>query len=647
MAIQLQFRRGTTAENNIFIGAPGEVTMDVETNQMRIHDGEKLGGYIIGKVPQTNNLLDIKWSDHILNDIRWLRSDTFSWQDGSVYQGVYNHLSTEYNEKLTKVDFTAAVPNLNLGDNTWLGLIYNGSKYVAIGSKGYVSTSTDGSTWTAATLVSNLGNYGWGQMLAYNGSIFVAVTQGGNVSTSTDGTTWSARTLPSTIEDQSWRALIYDGSKFILLNNSGWISTSTDGTTWTTPVFYSNLGGKSWMSLIYVNGKYLALSYSGYISTSTDCTDWTAATQVANLGSNGWMKIVYDGTKYIALSYNGYVSSSIDGENWTEATQDTDLPSSNMSWDTLIYDGTKLLTLSNKGYLSTAEVSHKDTISGITVYYYIAEDGHKICSASEEGKINSIFTTTGVAWYYIIDTTNRRFKLPRTQFGFTGIRDLPGKYIEAGLPNITGTLWVNSAIRSAAGRGDLSTGCFYGDNLFNPNMDGGSHSNNGYSLQHFDASRSSKVYGNSTTVQPNATQMYLYFYVGEYTQTAVENTAGITSETINALGAHAVVEAQLPTAANNYTWYRKYADGWVEQGGWKQDGDTPASVILPIPMNNTYYCISTQMIKDSTSPESGYDVSVRVYNQTTSSFWYQLAVVSGGTGQGIRNWCWEVKGMAA
>ena len=28
-----------------------------------------------------------------------------------------------------------------------------------------------------------------------------------------------------------------------------------------------------------------------------------------------------------------------------------------------------------------------------------------------------------------------------------------------------------------------------------------------------------------------------------------------------------VVETQLPTAENNYTWYRKYKSGWVEQGG--------------------------------------------------------------------------------
>ena len=47
------------------------------------------------------NLLDFKWADHLLNDIQWLRADTFSWQDGSVYEAVYNHLYTEFIAAIT------------------------------------------------------------------------------------------------------------------------------------------------------------------------------------------------------------------------------------------------------------------------------------------------------------------------------------------------------------------------------------------------------------------------------------------------------------------------------------------------------------------------------------------------------------------
>ena len=43
----LQLRRGTTAENDNFTGLPGEITMDLDAKTLRIHDGERLGGYIL------------------------------------------------------------------------------------------------------------------------------------------------------------------------------------------------------------------------------------------------------------------------------------------------------------------------------------------------------------------------------------------------------------------------------------------------------------------------------------------------------------------------------------------------------------------------------------------------------------------------
>ena len=52
-----------------------------------------------------------------------------------------------------------------------------------------------------------------------------------------------------------------------------------------------------------------------------------------------------------------------------------------------------------------------------------------------------------------------------------------------------------------------------------------------------------------------------------------------------------VVESQLPTAENNYTWYRKYKSGWVEMGGYVSSGAQTA-VTFPKAMANTYYFAS-------------------------------------------------------
>lgn len=47
MAKQLELRRGTTQANNLFTGVVGEVTMDTDTKQLRVHDGVKTGGYAV------------------------------------------------------------------------------------------------------------------------------------------------------------------------------------------------------------------------------------------------------------------------------------------------------------------------------------------------------------------------------------------------------------------------------------------------------------------------------------------------------------------------------------------------------------------------------------------------------------------------
>lgn len=156
-----------------------------------------------------------------------------------------------------------------------------------------------------------------------------------------------------------------------------------------------------------------------------------------------------------------------------------------------------------------ATVAQRETVNGTTIVYYQADDGHKICPASQESNVAAIYNATGVAWYYIIDTTKQQFKLPRTKFGFTGIRNGVGGFVNAGLPNITGAF----RGRNAFNDGPVSyTGAF--GVVYSGSTSGASGAGSSPYYFDFDASRSSSIYGKSDTVQPKATQMYLYFYVG-------------------------------------------------------------------------------------------------------------------------------------
>jgi microcystin-dependent protein len=45
MPTQLQLRRGTTSQNNSFTGAAGELSVDTDLDQIRVHDGSAAGGF--------------------------------------------------------------------------------------------------------------------------------------------------------------------------------------------------------------------------------------------------------------------------------------------------------------------------------------------------------------------------------------------------------------------------------------------------------------------------------------------------------------------------------------------------------------------------------------------------------------------------
>jgi len=47
MAIQVQRRRGTTAENDLFTGAAGEITVDTDRDEPRVHDAARAGGFAV------------------------------------------------------------------------------------------------------------------------------------------------------------------------------------------------------------------------------------------------------------------------------------------------------------------------------------------------------------------------------------------------------------------------------------------------------------------------------------------------------------------------------------------------------------------------------------------------------------------------
>ena len=82
MAIQFQLRRGTTVQNNAFVGAEGEITVDTEKHAMRIHDGVTPGGY-------TQDFVTEAWISE--DGLSWYRKYSSGWVEQG---GFYNRTTT-------------------------------------------------------------------------------------------------------------------------------------------------------------------------------------------------------------------------------------------------------------------------------------------------------------------------------------------------------------------------------------------------------------------------------------------------------------------------------------------------------------------------------------------------------------------------
>jgi len=55
MPLQVQFRRGTTQQNQSFTGAAGEISVDTTLKQLRLHDGSTAGGTVVAGYATTGS----------------------------------------------------------------------------------------------------------------------------------------------------------------------------------------------------------------------------------------------------------------------------------------------------------------------------------------------------------------------------------------------------------------------------------------------------------------------------------------------------------------------------------------------------------------------------------------------------------------
>lgn len=132
MATQLQLRRGTTAENDVFTGAVGELTMDTDTNGIRIHDGTTVGGFDVPTAATADYV--VEWQAPTdLNNYTWYRKYKSGW--------------LEMGGKLTGRSVTfpvafALIPTLTFGTGSTDSASTNQNTYSSLTTTGFTGWQT-------------------------------------------------------------------------------------------------------------------------------------------------------------------------------------------------------------------------------------------------------------------------------------------------------------------------------------------------------------------------------------------------------------------------------------------------------------------------------------------------------------------------
>ena len=251
-----------------------------------------------------------------------------------------------------------------LPSGDWQSVAYGNGNFVAVAAAGNAAAySTNGTTWTAATLPS----IGAWRSVAYGNGTFVAVANGPSTTAaySTNGTTWTPATCPvappgnrsptATAPSWPWPPVALPppipptappgarppcpvtptGNRSPTATAPSWpwprstaAAYSTNGTTWTAA---STPSSASWSSVAYGNGTFVAVAYDSTAAAySTNGTTWSAASTPS---SAGWYSVAYGNGTFVAVAYTSTAAAySTNGTTWSSAT----LPSSS-NWYSVAY----------------------------------------------------------------------------------------------------------------------------------------------------------------------------------------------------------------------------------------------------------------------------------------------------------------------
>lgn len=269
---------------------------------------------------------------------------------------------------------------------------------------------------------------------------------------------------------------------------------------------------------VYVGNTYDALQLSGsgtrptYYANSTSkdiaftddipsLTNYVTNTDYATTSVGGVVKV--DGS---TITVNNGVISATPARNIGEIVQST-IP--------LTDAGLHLLD----GSLISGSGSYADFVT------YIAGLVNDYPDLFEtEANWQTSVATYGVCGKFVYDSTNNTVRLPKITGIIEGTVDATalGDLVQAGLPNITGTFGANFTQGNFFNRGSGAFGGYREEGINTTVPQDSTYPYSTNNMWDFYASRSSSIYGNSTTVQPQTIKAFIYIVIATFAKTDIQ-----------------------------------------------------------------------------------------------------------------------------
>ena len=158
MSRQIQLRRGTSTEHEIFTGAPGEVTVDTTANTLRVHDGQTPGGTAMARA---DSVMDMTGTDYVVawqsptadNNYTWYRLYKSGWveQGGPLTFPVAGTSITtktiNFPIEMANTNYTAQPTPIWAQPDKYYGWALQSKTTTSMTYHGYNTTKTDCASW--------------------------------------------------------------------------------------------------------------------------------------------------------------------------------------------------------------------------------------------------------------------------------------------------------------------------------------------------------------------------------------------------------------------------------------------------------------------------------------------------------------------